>query len=69
MDIQKRIRMALVYAGMNQSKLAEALGTSKQSLYNKLNAGKFSVEELEKIAGAMGATYISYFEFPDGPKV
>lgn len=68
-DMQKKIKMALTYADMNQAELAEAIGTSKQNLHSKLGTGKMSAGELEKIAEAMGATYNVYFEFPDGTRV
>ncbi|MDM5154716.1 hypothetical protein QUF88_13020 [Bacillus sp. DX1.1] len=35
----------------------------------KIKRGTFSPEELNTIATALGAVYVSVFEFPDGTKI
>ena len=69
MDISTKIKMAETYANISESELARRIDTSSQALGQRLKTGKFSSVELEKIADAMGAKYVCYFEFPDGTKV
>lgn len=35
----------------------------------RIKTGKFPTSDLERIAEALGAKYVSYFEFPDGTQV
>lgn len=51
---------------MKQSEIANKIGMSPQSFYNRLKTGKFTKEELLSIGDALGAEYISCFRFPDG---
>lgn len=69
MDIPQKIRTATTAAGLNESKLAEAIGTSRSALHQRLATGKFSTVELEKIAEALGAKFICKFVFPDGTEI
>ena len=69
MEISKQINMACVYAGISQSELARRIGTSPQALNNRLKTGKFTREELDKIAQALGCTLVLAFVFDDGTKV
>ncbi len=39
---------------------------SPSSLIQRMKTGKFTKQELEKMAKAMGCDYISCFRFPDG---
>lgn len=45
------------------------MGMSQQSISNRLKTGKFTKEELEQMADALGCEYVSYFKFPDGTKI
>ena len=54
---------------MSLTELAEKLGMSQQNLSKRLKVGKFTQEELEDIAKALGAKYISGFEFPNGSRI
>lgn len=67
--IQKKIKMALTYAGMSEAALAREMGTTPSAFHQRLSTGKFSSEELEKMAAILGAEYISLFRFPDGTEV
>lgn len=69
MTTSQKIRMALAYKNMKEAELARALGTFPQSLNRKMKSDKFTVQELERIAEALGATYVSEFQFPDGTKI
>ena len=54
---------------MSLTELAERLGMSQQNFSKRLKVGKFTQEELEEIANALGAKYISVFEFPNGTRI
>ena len=66
MTTKQLIDMAIAYAGMSKADLARKLGWSPQTLSNRINTGKFSVEEWEQIAEAIGAEGHITFTFPDG---
>lgn len=53
--VSQIIEKALVEARMTKTQLAAALGMSPQNLYKRLKTGKFSYQELQAIAEAMGA--------------
>lgn len=67
--IQQKIMVALDIAGITQAELAERLGTSAPALSKRIKTGKFSDNDFEGIAKALGCTYKSGFYFPDGNKV
>ncbi len=69
MDITTKIKLATTYAKISEAELARRIGTSSQALGQRLKTGKFTAEELSKIADALGATYFFGFEFNDGTKI
>lgn len=69
MTISQKIKMALAYKGMSEADLARAVGSSPQAFNQRMKTGKFSSEEMNKIADALGAEYYFGFLFPDGTKV
>ncbi|MBR6705660.1 MAG: helix-turn-helix transcriptional regulator [Clostridia bacterium] len=66
MTAKQVIEMGLAYAGKSQRDLAQALGWTPQLLNNRIKTGKFSVEEWEAIAKAIGSDLRIGFRFPDG---
>ncbi|WP_298030056.1 helix-turn-helix transcriptional regulator [uncultured Dysosmobacter sp.] len=54
MSASSAIRKRLEDIGMTQMQLAEALGTNRQNLGNKLRRDNFSARELEAICKVMG---------------
>ena len=50
----QKVKMALALKGKNQTWLSEQTGISKQNLNNKLSRNSLTLEELEKIAVALG---------------
>lgn len=64
--IQQKISMALAHEGMTQAELARRFGSSPPAFKQRLNNGKFTQEELEKIASILNAKYYSGFKFNDG---
>jgi transcriptional regulator with XRE-family HTH domain len=69
MTIPQKIKMALAFKGMSESELARAIGTSPQAFNQRMKTGKFSTEDMEKIAAAMEAEYFFGFQFKDGTKI
>lgn len=69
MTMEQKISMAIAYKGISQAALAREMGTTPSNFNQKLKRGTFSVEELEKMAAALGAKYFFGFEFEDGTKV
>ena len=68
--IQQQIDMALTYSNMTKTELSKKLGyTTPQSFQKRYKTGKFTKEELESIAKAIGCDYISCFRFPDGKEI
>lgn len=54
MSASSAIRQRLKDIGMSQIQLAEALGTNRQNLGNKLRRDNFSATELESICRVIG---------------
>lgn len=69
MDIPTKIRLAETYARISEAELARRLGTSPQAFGQRMKTGKFTSDELETIAKALGATFNFSFDFPDGTKI
>lgn len=69
MTARQIVEMGVAYACISNSELARRLGWSPQLLNKRLNTGKFTVEEWEKIAEALGAAPLIGFSFPDGKNV
>ena len=67
--LQKKVKASWELAGMSLTELAVKLGMSQQNFSKRLKVGKFTQEELEEIANALGAKYISVFEFPNGTRI
>ena len=66
MTVRQVIDMGRAYAGITNAELAYRLGWTPQIFSNRLKTGKFSVEEWEQIAKALGAELRLGFKFPDG---
>lgn len=68
MDRQTIVK-AIGYSGVSQAELARKLGITPATFSNRLNKCRFSSDEIEKIANAIGAEYVEYFHFSDGVMV
>lgn len=66
MTARQIIEMAVKYAGITNAELARRLEWSPQLLNKRLNTGKFTVEEWDIIANALGAELRLGFKFQDG---
>ena len=69
MTISQKIKMALAYKGMSEADLARAVGSSPQAFNQRMKTGKFSSEEMERIASALEAEYYFGFDYKDGTKI
>ena len=69
MTISQKIKMSLAYKGMSEADLARAVGSSPQAFNQRMKTGKFSSDEMDKIADALEASYFFGFEFKDGTKI
>lgn len=69
MNMQEKIEGALAHANMSKTEIGKVVfDISQQAISQRIQKGRFTKEELEKIAHTMGAEYVCYFEFPDGKK-
>ena len=69
MTISQKIKMALAYKEMSEAELARAIGSSPSAFNQRMKTGKFSSEEMEKIANALRATYYYGFEFEGNVRI
>ena len=67
--IERKIGAAIEYGQKTQTEVAEAIGTSRSNFNQRMKRGSFKVEELEKIAEALGAKFSYSFDFEDGTKI
>lgn len=66
--IKQKIESACVMAGITITELGKQMGMSQPNFSSRLKVGKFTQEELEKMASIMGCEYHSFFQFPNGSK-
>lgn len=64
--MQRIIEPALAKANMSKTELGRKLGITQQAMSQRIQTGKFTLDELCKIAHCMGAEFNCSFEFPDG---
>lgn len=64
--LQQKIDMACVHADISRAELARRLNTTPSAFKQRFDNGKFTQEELEKIATLCGGEYYSGFKFNDG---
>lgn len=70
MDIPMKIKLAETYAKISEAELARRFGyKSQQAFLQRMKTGKFTTEELDRIAHALGAEFEYSFVFPDGTTI
>ena len=69
MECKQLIKIATATAGITQAELAARLEWSPQLLNNRMKTGKFTLDEWQRIAAALGAALLIGFQFPDGKQV
>lgn len=65
----EKIKIIMKRNNITLSKLAEALGTSRQNLTNKFTRDNFSEKEVSEIAEALGCRVETVFTLPDGTQI
>ena len=69
LTIQQKVNMACSAAEISKTELGKRMGLSQSAFSQRLKTGKFSDEDFQNMAKAIGAKYYSGFEFPDGTKI
>ncbi|MGM9683816.1 MAG: helix-turn-helix domain-containing protein [Eubacteriales bacterium] len=69
MGISEQIRVLCVRSNISMAELARRLGVSPQSLSAKMKRESFTISELEKIAEAVGASFVRKFVLYNGNEV
>ena len=69
MGISEQIRVLCVRSNISMAELARRLGVSPQSLSAKMKRESFTISELEKIAEAVGASFVRKFVLYNGIEV
>lgn len=64
--VQEQIKTACIHANITITELAKQFGISQPGFSQRMKTGKFTREELEKIASILGCEYVSFFKFSDG---
>ena len=67
-NTKQKIESACAMAGITITELGKQMGMSQPNFSSRLKVGKFTQEELEKMAEIMGCEYHSFFVFPNGSK-
>ncbi len=68
MDIPTKIRTACAAIRISEAELARRIGSSPSAFHQRLNTGKFNSTDLEKIAEALGAEFVCFFQFSNGDR-
>ena len=66
---KEQIKAAISYANLSQAAVADRLNVTRQAFTQKNSRETWTQSELEEIARAIGAKYISKFVFPDGMEI
>ncbi len=69
MSISEQIKVLCVRSNISMAELARRLGVSPQSLSAKMKRESFTIAELEKIADAVGATFVRKFVLYNGNEI
>lgn len=65
-DLSRKIKTGAAHAGLTEADIASRMETSPQNFSKRKKTGRFTPEELERLAAAMGAELRLEFVFPDG---
>ena len=65
----QKIKMLIGYCNISLSELARRLNTSPQAFSQRLKTDKFTYQDLQAIAAALGCEWQADFVFPDGTRI
>ena len=69
MSISDQIKVLCVRSNISMAELARRLGLSPQSFSAKMKRESFTITELEKIAYAVGASFVRKFVLFSGDEI
>lgn len=69
MNISEQIKILCVRSNISSAELARRIGVSPQSLSAKLKRESFTIEDLDEIADAVGASFVRKFVLSNGEEV
>ena len=69
MSISDQIKVLCVRSSISMTELARRLGLSPQSFSAKMKRESFTITELEKIADAVGASFVRKFVLFSGDEI
>ena len=69
MTLVQKIKAICAVAGISEAELARRIGTTPQNLHQRIKVGRFTQEEMEQMAAAVGAEFKMVFRFPDGTEL
>ncbi len=69
MTAQQIIEMAVAYRHISKAELARRMGWSPQLLSKRLKTARFTIEEWEALAKALGGEFRFGIAFDDGEKI
>lgn len=69
MDAAKKVRVLMANHNLTGSKMAEMAGMTQSNLSKKLKNNSFSVNDMNKIAEAVGAKFEGFFILEDGSEI
>ena len=69
MTVTEQIKVLCVRCNVSEAELARRLGKSPQSFNSKMRRGTFSVDEMDKIADALGVVFKRVFILANGEEV
>jgi DNA-binding transcriptional regulator YdaS (Cro superfamily) len=67
--MERKVNLAIAYAGLNQSKVAKLMGVSPANFNSKIKRETLKLSDLHDVATAIGAQYICKFVFDDGEEI
>ncbi len=69
MTVNEQIKILCIRSGISLAELSRKIGLTPQSLNGKMKRGKFTVNDLEKMAEAVDCSFERYFILPTGEKI
>lgn len=69
MDAKTKIKTACAAAGMSMADFADKMNISPQTLSQRARTGKFTLDEWEAMAAALGCRWVGQFVFDDGTTI
>lgn len=68
-DAKDMVAWACEYQGIPMAELAERFRQSRQAFFDKVSNGRYTDDELARIAYMIGCSYENYFLLADGTKI